>query len=67
MAIEPLRPLSEQHLADLNLALEAAARFQDLIGKCQNCGLDMARQKDELGLIVQMAERLKKEFFSERV
>jgi hypothetical protein len=60
-------PLNNEHCKCIDDALEHIARTAELIRKCKDCGLDMGRAEQENQAQLELATRIKRNFFPNRV
>lgn len=57
-----LNPLNEQHCNDINCVLQSVNNIAETIKACEECGLDMSKQKDLLDAQREFATRVKQIF-----
>lgn len=63
MAVDPLHPLSEEHLAQINQALDQAQVLQEAINKAGRAGIDLSNQAQQLTNNVDQLLKIKQVYF----
>lgn len=62
----PLQPLKEEHCTTLDCIIQRANELQDMLQKCQQCNLDVAKLVEENNRQLKLATDLKRTFFPDR-
>ncbi len=67
MAANQSNPLNDQHCACLDAVIESTAHTAELIRKCRECGIDVAKAEQVNNAQRDFAMKAKGQFFPERV